>query len=134
MQGPFRGEGHAGFGVQVGLREGADDFFARGLRERDGDDGGLAAEFGVADCEEGGAGLGAAEEGEVQGDGVRLVLGGEGAAEVGFGDLEEEGGYVAAVGDWKGGLGLAWGVWKGSKTWEWEWNWKKVSRKCEQYS
>lgn len=66
----------------------------------------MAAEFGVLDGEERGADFGAAEEREVQGDCVRLVLRGKGRGEVGFGDLEEEGGYVATVGNW----GLSVGV------------------------
>lgn len=81
------------------MRERADDFFAVGLAERNADDGGLPAELEVLDCEVGGAGLCAAEEVEVEGDGVGLVLGGEGEGEVLLGDEEEGGGYVAAVGD-----------------------------------
>ena len=81
------------------MREGADDFFAVRLRERDADDGGLATKLDGGYCEKGGAGLSAAEEVEVESDGVGLVLGGEGEGEVGVGYLEEEGGYVAAVGD-----------------------------------
>lgn len=88
------GDGGDGFGVVV-------------LDEGDVDDGGLAAEFDVGDGEEGGAGVGAAEEVEVEGYGVGLVLGGEGAGEVGVGGAEEDGGYEAAVGDCEGGRELA---------------------------
>lgn len=73
------------FGVQVRLGYVADDFFAgAGLREGDVDDGGLAAEFDVFDCDGYGAGLCAAEEVDVQGEGVGLVLLREGGVEVGF--------------------------------------------------
>lgn len=51
--------------MQVGLRDVADDFFAGGLREGDVDDGGLAAEFDVFDCDCYGADLGAAQEVDV---------------------------------------------------------------------
>lgn len=60
------------------MRERADDFFAVGLREGNADDGGLAAELEVVDCEEGWAGLGASKEVEVKGNGVGLVLVGKG--------------------------------------------------------
>lgn len=66
------------------------------------DDGGLAAELGVGDGEEGGAGGGTVEEGNVEGERVRLVLGGERAVEVGFSDLEKGGCDIAAVGHWRG--------------------------------
>lgn len=35
-----------------------------------------------------------------------LILGGEGGAEVKGGDGEDGGGYVATVGDWRGGLAV----------------------------
>lgn len=44
--------------------------------------------------------LGAPEEGEVGGDGVRLLLGGEGGGEVFAGYGQEEACYVATVRYW----------------------------------
>lgn len=65
------------------MGEVADDFFARVLGQGDVDDGGLAAELDVFDGEVGGTDLRAAQEFEVQGYGVGLVLGAEGGGEVG---------------------------------------------------
>ena len=97
---PVRPQGEAGFRVQVGVGDVADDFGAGVLGQGDVQGGGLPAEFGVVDGEVGGAGGGAAQEFEVEGYGVWLVLGGEGGVEVGAGDVEEDRGYEAAVGDW----------------------------------
>jgi hypothetical protein len=65
------------------------------------DDGGLAAEFGIFDCEECGTGLGSAEEVEVECDCVWLVLGGERGFEMCLCDLEEAGCDKASMWDWK---------------------------------
>ena len=67
------------------------------------DGGGAAAEFDVLDCEEGGAGGGAAEEGQVQGYSVGLVAAAVGGGEVECGCGEKAGGYETAVGDWHNG-------------------------------
>ncbi len=100
VEGPVGGEGEARFGVHVGVGDVADDFGAVVLAQGDVHGGGLPAEFGVVHGEVGGAGGGAAQEFEVQGYGVRLVLRAEGGGEVGADDVEEDRGHEAAVGDW----------------------------------
>lgn len=100
VEDPVGGEGEAGFGVHVGVGDVADDFSAVVLAQGDVYGGGLPAEFGVVHGEVGGAGGGAAQEFEVQGYGVRLVLRGEGGGEVGADDVEEDGGHEAAVRNW----------------------------------
>lgn len=72
---------------------------AVGLGEGDVDGGCAVAELHVADGEASGADGGAAEEGKVQCDGVRLVAGGVGGAEVEGRGGEEAGGYETAVRD-----------------------------------
>jgi len=62
--------------------------------------GGLAAELDVFDDKGCGAGLGAAEEVEVEGYGVRLGLFRERGGEVQACYAHEDGGDIAAVGDW----------------------------------
>ncbi|KAI4230905.1 MAG: hypothetical protein LQ349_005945, partial [Xanthoria aureola] len=69
------------------------------LGEGDVDGGCAAAELDVADGEARGADGGATEEGQVQGDGVRLVAGGVGGAEMEGRGGEEAGGYETAVRD-----------------------------------
>jgi len=69
------------------------------------DYGGLTAELGVADGEEGGPNLCAPEKVEMQGNGVRLVLRGEGGFEVEGCDLEKGPCSEAALRYW-GGLAL----------------------------
>jgi hypothetical protein len=87
------------FGVHVRVGNYAEDFFAVGLREDDVYYRRLAAEFGVFDHEESGAGLCSTQEVEVKRDGVGLFLGGEGAIEVGRGYSQEYGCDIAAVGN-----------------------------------
>ena len=69
------------------------------LKERDVHDGSLTAEFDVFDDESCWADLCAAQEVEVQGHGVRLVLFGEGCGEVEADYAHEDGGDIAAVWD-----------------------------------
>lgn len=111
LQPPARREAEPALGREVAARDGPDDLLAqrgmrrrrRGLRQREGEDGGLAAEFGVGDAEGGGPGLGAAQEVEVEGQGVGLPLGAQRGAEVLASDGQEERRYVAAVRDCGGG-------------------------------
>lgn len=79
-------------------------FAAGGLGQRDVDGTSAGAELGVFDAEEGGTGSGAAEEGQLHGDGGRGgtgtgVEGGMGVREVRRAEAVEEGRCVAAVGD-----------------------------------
>jgi hypothetical protein len=60
--------------VCIGLCEDTGCFQGGGLREGDGDDGGLTAEFEIGYCECCGTYVCFAEEGEMEGDCVRLVL------------------------------------------------------------
>jgi len=97
------GQTDALFGEDVAVCYVADYFFAgligRGLGKGNVDYGGLTPDFGVFDCEDGRPDLGSPQEIEVEGYGVGLVLGGEGAAEMGRGYSEEDGCYEAAVRD-----------------------------------
>lgn len=90
------------FKVEVGACQIAHDFFTIALGKADVDDGCLSAELGVDDFEDAGAGLGAPQEVDVEGEGVWLVLGRQGGGEVQAGDGEEVAADDAAVGDWEG--------------------------------
>lgn len=108
MERPSRWQGDALFGPEVRLREVAEHggFWVvvvvgvvGGLGEGDMDGGSAAPELDVADGEAREADGGAAEEGQVQGDGVRLVAGGVGGGEMEGRGGEEAGGYESAVRD-----------------------------------
>lgn len=106
MERPSCLQGDALFGPEVRLREVPQHggFLAVvvvvvGLSEGEMDGGGAAAKFEVADGEARGADGGAAEEGQVQGDGVRLVAGGVGGGEMERRGGEEARGYETAVRD-----------------------------------
>ena len=79
----------ARLGVEVGACDVADDFFARALRESNVDDGCLAAELGVLDDELAWSLGGAAQEVEVAGESVWLVLVLQGSFEMELCDCEE---------------------------------------------
>lgn len=94
------------FGTEVRLREVAEHggfwvvvVVIVGLGEGDVEGRCAATELDVADGEARGADGGAAEEGQVQGDGVRLVAGGVGGGEMEGRGGEEARGYESAVRD-----------------------------------
>lgn len=102
VQGPACGEGDARLARDVAVRYVADDFFAVVLEECDVDDSGLSTELDIFDDEGCGPDLCASQELEVQREGVRLVLAGEGRVEVGGCYTLEDGGDEAAVRDYEG--------------------------------
>lgn len=98
-------EGEARFGYEVGLRDVAYNaggrgralIFPRVLGENDMDGGGSAAELGVLDGDCRRAGGGSTEEFEIEGDAVRLLVGGKGSVEVELRGCEDSAGYNTAV-------------------------------------
>lgn len=99
------GEGKAGFGSEIGLRDVAYNaggrgralVFARALGENNMDGGGPAAEFGVLDGDCRRADGGSTEEFKIQGDAVRLLVGSKGGVEVELRGCEDSAGYYTAV-------------------------------------
>jgi len=99
-------EGEAGFGGEIGLCDvaynaggwGCALAFTRVLGEDNMDGGGSAAELGVLDGDCGRTGGGSTEKLEIEGDAVRLFVGGEGGVEVELCGCKDSAGYDTAVG------------------------------------
>lgn len=94
---PIGGEADARFGVHVAVRDVSYNFISASLSQTDMYDRGLATQFGIFDCEESWAFLCAAEEIEVEGDCVGLVLGRESGVEVQLCHGEKSAGDIASM-------------------------------------